>query len=46
MAFIPAYYNLRSLKQRRMTTIATTSLTSTTGSIVRNNGIVSLFRYQ
>jgi hypothetical protein len=30
----------------RMTTISNVSLSSTTGSIVRNNGIVSLFRYQ
>jgi hypothetical protein len=30
----------------RMTSIATTSLTAATGSVVRNNGIVSLFRYQ
>lgn len=30
----------------RMTTISTTILTAATGSVVRNNGIVSLFRYQ
>lgn len=30
----------------RMASVATTSLTSATGSLVRNNGIVSLFRYQ
>ena len=30
----------------RMASVATTSLTTATGSLVRNNGIVSLFRYQ
>ena len=30
----------------RMTTIASTNLNATTGSVVRNNGIVSLFRHQ